>query len=154
MQRPLISDAIVSLVAHFEGFKPCAYRCPANVWTIGYGHTKHVEQNLYLNEPIARMLLKVELQEFALILDGFMPKGISQRCFEAYSSLAYNVGIEAVRRSRSLDFLRQYMNSGNDEHLKRCIAEFKDFNKAGGKILAGLALRREAEIDYWLKGEL
>ena len=31
------------LVKTFEGFRADAYKCPAGVWTIGYGHTEDVK---------------------------------------------------------------------------------------------------------------
>lgn len=34
-----ISDAGLKLTRSFEGLKLKAYRCPAGIWTIGYGHT-------------------------------------------------------------------------------------------------------------------
>ena len=34
-----ISNNGLDLVKHFEGLVLEAYKCPAGVWTIGYGHT-------------------------------------------------------------------------------------------------------------------
>ena len=42
MTRP-INDAGLDLVRSFEGLRTEAYRCPAGVWTIGYGHTGDVQ---------------------------------------------------------------------------------------------------------------
>ena len=39
-----ISQEGLSLIKKFEGFESEAYKCPANVWTIGYGHTKGVKE--------------------------------------------------------------------------------------------------------------
>ena len=33
----------LDLIKHFEGCELKAYKCPAGVWTIGYGHTKDVQ---------------------------------------------------------------------------------------------------------------
>ena len=38
-----ISDSCIVLVKTFEGFRADAYKCPAGVWTIGYGHTEDVK---------------------------------------------------------------------------------------------------------------
>ena len=40
-----ISDKGLNLIEKFEGFEPRSYLCPANVLTIGYGHTKTVKPN-------------------------------------------------------------------------------------------------------------
>ena len=34
----------IDLIKHFEGCELKAYKCPAGVWTIGYGHTKGVQE--------------------------------------------------------------------------------------------------------------
>ena len=34
------SENGLDLIKHFEGCELKAYKCPAGVWTIGYGHTK------------------------------------------------------------------------------------------------------------------
>ena len=39
-----ISKEGLSLIKRFEGCELKAYRCPANVWTIGYGHIKDVKE--------------------------------------------------------------------------------------------------------------
>ncbi len=38
-----ISNNGLQLIKHFEGLVLKAYKCPAGVWTIGYGHTKDVQ---------------------------------------------------------------------------------------------------------------
>ena len=38
----------LDLIKHFEGCELYAYKCPAGVWTIGYGHTKGVEPGMQI----------------------------------------------------------------------------------------------------------
>jgi lysozyme len=39
-----ISDEGFCLIKKFEGCELNAYKCAAGVWTIGYGHTKDVQE--------------------------------------------------------------------------------------------------------------
>lgn len=39
-----INDTTIKGICNFEGLVFTAYKCPAGVWTIGYGHTKGVKK--------------------------------------------------------------------------------------------------------------
>ena len=58
-----ISDNGLSLIKKFEGLELKAYKCPADVWTIGYGHTKGVQEGDEWSESHANHMLEVELEE-------------------------------------------------------------------------------------------
>ena len=38
----IVSNDCINAIKQFEGFSSVAYKCPAGVWTIGYGHTGNV----------------------------------------------------------------------------------------------------------------
>ena len=40
----------IELIKHFEGCELEAYKCPAGVWTIGYGHIKGVHEGMKITE--------------------------------------------------------------------------------------------------------
>ena len=48
----------LDLIKHFEGCELYAYKCPAGVWTIGYGHTKGVEPGMQITEQDSQDMLK------------------------------------------------------------------------------------------------
>ena len=54
----------IDLIKKFEGCKLTAYKCPAGVWTIGYGHTKGVKKGQKITKEEAEELLKQDLQKF------------------------------------------------------------------------------------------
>ena len=45
-----ISQEGLALIKKFEGCELEAYKCPAGVWTIGYGHTKDVKEGDKINK--------------------------------------------------------------------------------------------------------
>lgn len=67
---------------------------------------------------------------------------LNQNQYDALVSFSYNVGITAFRNSTSL----QSLNSGN---VADAVAQFKEWNRSGGRVLQGLTNRRNAEIDLF-----
>lgn len=132
-----ISNNCVELVKQFEGFEAKAYKCPAGVWTIGYGHTLNVRPNDVITEPQASTLLEEELQDYATKVAKIVPNA-SQNQFDALVSFAYNLGVNALGTST---LLKKHL-AGD---YKGAQAEFLRWDKAGGKVLAGLTKRRQQE---------
>lgn len=135
----------IALIKKFEGVRLKAYKCPAGVWTIGFGHTgPDVHSGLEINERVAEQLLIGDLLRFEHgveeYLDG-VPASLNQ--FSAMVALAFNIGLGAFARSSVLRHHRQ----GN----RQLAAEaFLLWNKAGGAVLPGLTRRRVAERELYL----
>lgn len=139
------SENCARLVAGFEGFRAQAYRCPAGVWTIGYGTTEGVREGDIISKAKAWERLKVDLNKFGTGVYSLCSATCTQNQFDAMVSLAYNIGLGAFGRS---SVLRMH-NAGN--HVAAAEA-FKSWNKAGGKLLPGLVNRRNIESQLYLKG--
>ena len=45
-----IGNEGLNLIKHFEGCELQAYKCPAGVWTIGYGHIKGVSEGMTITQ--------------------------------------------------------------------------------------------------------
>lgn len=139
-----ISDRGVDLIAKYEGCRLEAYKCPAGVWTIGYGHTAGVKEGDTLaSEQAAKTLLKEDLAKYGGYVNACVKKGmigfaLNQNQFDALTSFCYNCG------------------NGNLQKLVegRDAATVADklllYNKGGGKVLPGLARRREEERELFL----
>lgn len=132
-----ISSNCVNLVKQFEGFEAKAYKCPAGVWTIGYGHTLNVRPNDVITEAQASALLEEELQDYAAKVAKIVPSA-NQNQFDAMVSFAYNLGVNALGTST---LLKKHL-AGD---FKGAQAEFLRWDKAAGKVLAGLTKRRQHE---------
>ena len=128
----------VALIQKFEGCELEAYKCPADVWTIGYGHTKGVVEGMKITKEEAEQMLVDELHEYENYINEYVTTALSQNQFDALVSWVYNLGPANLKASTMLKVL----NSGKYEDVP---AQMKRWNKAGGKVLEGLIRRREAE---------
>ena len=139
-----VSQDCVKLVKHFEGFEDTAYLCPANVWTIGYGRTRNVKEGDRITEPQAERDLLEELEEFKHQVLNSVKVELKQNELDALTSWTYNLGVGNLKSSTLL----KKLNAGNKSEVP---AEMIRWNKANGKVLAGLTKRREAEAELWAK---
>lgn len=134
-------QAGINLIKQFEGCRLEAYKCPAGRWTIGYGHTANVKQGDKISQTQADAFLKADLEKYEKCVEKYNNKySWSQDEFDALVSFAYNLG--------SIDQL-----VANGTRDRATIAEkMLLYNKAAGKVLAGLTKRREAERSLFLSG--
>ena len=139
-----VSQECIDLVKFFEGFESKAYLCPANVWTIGYGRTKNVREGDELTEIQAERDLFEELDEFAEQVLNTVKVDLEQNELDALTSWTYNLGVGNLQSSTLL----KKLNSGDKNSVP---SEMVRWNKAAGKVLAGLTRRREAEAKLWAK---
>jgi lysozyme len=133
-----ISEEGLSLIKKFEGCELEAYRCSANVLTIGYGHTKGVEENQEITQEEAEEMLASELGEYEGYINDMVECDLEQHQFDALVAWVYNLGPTNLGSSTMLKRL-------NANDLDDVPAQIRRWNKAGGKVLAGLTRRREAE---------
>ena len=127
-----------NIIKKYEGCKLSAYKCPAGVWTIGYGTTvypngKPVKQGDRVTKEEAEALLLWYIKNKITL-----PSGLNNNQKEALNSLIYNIGQSAFDRSAlkkaivSKDWKMVYKNW--------------DWVMGGGKFLKGLAKRRAEEL--------
>lgn len=134
----------VSLIKEFEGLKLKAYQDVVGVWTIGYGHTHTAKPGMVITAGEAERLLRVDLDWVEAAINKNVTVKLTQNQYDALASFIYNVGATNFRRSTLLDKL-------NDGDYAGASAEFRKWNKAGGKVVRGLTRRRKAE-EAWFNG--
>ena len=139
------SEGCKQLIRVFEGLNTKAYRCPAGVLTIGYGHTgPDVKEGQTITRDQAELLWNQELgavgRQVEHALDGMR---VNQNQFDALCSFTFNLGIGRLETSTLLKKLKagDYEGAAN---------EFLRWNRAGGQILEGLTRRRQAERRLFL----
>tara|TARA_R100001509_G_scaffold83859_1_gene47518 strand:- start:355 stop:798 length:444 start_codon:yes stop_codon:yes gene_type:complete len=133
-----ISEEGLSLIKKFEGCELKAYRCAANVLTIGYGTTKGVTEDMEITKEEAESILKEEMHEYEGYINDMVKVPLEQNQFDAMVSWVFNLGSTNLSSST---LLKKLNNSEYDE----VPSQIKRWNKAGGKVLDGLIRRREAE---------
>lgn len=131
-----ISNRGIDLIKQFEGLRLDAYQDSVGVWTIGYGHTQGVKAGDKITQEQADKLLMEDLAIFQRAVNKAVYIPLRQGQFDALVSFAFNLGVGNLLSSTLLRLL----NSGQDPS-----AEFGKWVNAGGKKLAGLVRRREAE---------
>ena len=142
------TEAAVPFVKHFEGFRAEAYKCPAGVWTIGYGHTKNVREGETVSIRQAETMLSFDLSDIAQELSEHIYRDdLSDGQCVALCSLAINVGVPYM--VNHCPKLMAAVNAGKDDEAAE---EFLDITRAGGKILPGLVRRRKAEAFIYRRG--
>lgn len=118
------------------------YRCPANILTIGFGHTKGVKKNMRLTKQEAENLLRDDMKIYEADVKRLVDVPLTQYQFDALVSFVFNLGSGAFSGST----LRKKLNAGDYSAVP---AQLMRWNKArvGGKLqpLTGLTRRRAAE---------
>jgi lysozyme len=143
MKKMTTSRRGIQLIKDFEGLKLESYKCPAGVWTIGYGHTKGVKPNVVIDQMRAEDLLIEDIAPIERMLNKL---GINfrQECFDALVSWNFNLGEDAFRNST---LLKKIVADAPDEEITDQIVKWVN---AGGKPLVGLKRRRVAEANMFL----
>lgn len=140
-----LSDNGIRLIKRFEGYHRklpdggcIAYRCPAGVWTLGYGSTAGIKPGMIWTEAQAEAALRDDVRRFESAVLRLVRVPLNQNQFDALVSFTYNVGEGALAKSSLL----RAVNAGDMAAAARAFALW---NKAKGKVLPGLVERRARE---------
>jgi lysozyme len=168
-----LSKAGADLMHRYEGCRNKPYLCPADIWTIGYGHVLYLEQiklpmvrppgktkadipmirkEMPLKPEDSRVWSKEEIEKLFADDVASFERGVlrlvpgvvgRQGAFDALVSISFNFGLGNLQRST----IRMKANRGDWEGAADA---FRAWTKGGGKVLPGLVKRREAEIALFL----
>ena len=132
----------INLIKQFEGVRLTAYKCPAGMYTIGYGHTRGVKRGMKITEEEASAYLTADLLNSEKAVERYDSiYHWNQNEFDALVSFTFNCGAANLRA-----LLR------NGRRNRSQIAETLPlYRKAGGKVLKGLDRRRAAEKALFLE---
>jgi lysozyme len=147
-----VTDRAKAIARQFEGFRDVAYLCPAQVWTIGYGHTLAVRPGQVCTKRQADLWLDADFRAAALALERKIGEAnvldLTDNQHDALCDFIFNLGVGdhtkpewriwGLLRSRSYDQIP---------------AQLARFVYAGKTKLSGLVKRRNAEIELWSDGE-
>ena len=140
-----ISKNGIELIKEFEGLKLESYKCPAGIWTIGYGHTgKNIIKGMKITKKEAEDYLCNDLKIHSKYIKRLVKVEINQNQTDALISLEYNIGYNAFKNSTLLKLLNQgkYLEASK---------EFDKWVYSNNKKLKGLLLRRKKEKELFLK---
>lgn len=133
-----ISENGLNLIKKFEGCRLEAYRDPAGVLTIGYGHTHGVQEGMRITQETADEYLRDDCAAAEKNVNGFDGKyHWNQNQFDALVSFAFNLGS-----------INQLTANGT-RSIAEISAKIPEYCHAGGKKLNGLVRRRAAEKELF-----
>jgi len=144
-----LNDDGYLLITGFEGFSAEPYYCSARVPTIGYGNTYYPDgKRVTMNDkPITKEkafeIFKHIADKFALAVNKYLKKPVTQNQFNSLVSFTYNIGLAGFAGST---LLKKININPNDLSIK---IEFNKWNKAGGKVVKGLTTRRNKEQENY-----
>lgn len=150
-----ISDQGIDFICSFEGFSAKPYPDPAThgePYTIGYGTTHYPNgQKVTLDDPIvteeeAKGYVANYIAEYISDkINELLPR-LTQTQFDALCSFCYNLGVGSLRTSSLLSAIKA--NASNEE----ITTDFSKWDKADGRVMAGLLKRRVAEANLYCNG--
>ena len=140
-------EGINTLLKQFEGCKLASYRCPANVLTVGYGHTSaagspEVTEGMKITQAQANTILTSDLVKFENGVEGLLKQPVTQGQFDVLVDFAYNAGLGNLKNSGILKKV-------NAAQFDAVPAELMKWTKGGGKVLPGLVKRCQARSLWW-----
>lgn len=137
-----INKCGLDLIKKYEGCRLTAYKCPAGVLTIGYGHTDGVKAGDTITQAQADLYLQSDVGNYENLVNEYNRNynyKFNRNQFSALVSFAFNCG------AGNLAMLLQ-----NGKRDKQTISEkMLLYCNANGKPLKGLQDRRKAEQDLY-----
>lgn len=140
----VVSPKGLALIKQFEGLRLKAYKCPAGVWTLGYGETRGIRPGMVWTREQAEKALIEGVKPYANTVAKAIGKvPTTQNEYDAMVSFCFNVGDGAFRKS---SVLRHHVRG----QKKLAADAFMKWVKGGGRTLPGLVRRRKAERALYL----
>lgn len=137
----------VELIKACESCSLKAYKCPAGVWTIGWGNTSHAKAGMTCTQAQAYAWLNEDVAKTEdIVTDALDGAPVTQNQFDALVSLVFNIGGGNFRKSTLLKKLK----AGD---INGAATEFGRWVYAGKKIMPGLVMRRATEKKLFLSND-
>lgn len=127
-----ISERGKKFIKDFEGCRLVAYKCPANVWTIGYGRTYGVYEGLRITQAQADEFFSEDIKRYEAPVQKH--EWLNQNQYDALVSFCYNCGAGALA-----DVMSSLDITGT----------MSKYIRGGGIVLEGLVRRRREEVKLY-----
>jgi len=146
---PIAYDAVLE-IARSEGCRLKAYRCPAGVPTIGWGHTGGVKMGDTCTQEQADAWFSIDLSVYADGVQRELKRDASDNELGAMVSLAYNIGLHGFAKSTVL----KRHNEGDRQSAARAFALWNKARINGVlQVVDGLTSRRAREAALYLSDD-
>lgn len=128
----------IDIIKQFEECRLIAYKCPAGIWTCGWGNTIGITNKISYTQAEADNILFAAINSLAEKVKLLIKREINDNQLCACISLAYNIGLGAFKDSRLL----KRINYGDFKTASDCFMSWIFINKVESQ---GLKNRRKAE---------
>lgn len=159
-----VSSHCIALIRKFEVFLSKAYKCPAGVWTIGYGSTHYEDgQAVKSGDVISQAYAEKLLQHDVAVIERQLIRAlnadeiiVSQGQFDALVDFAYNLGASKLVNSTLWKKLKakDYESAANEFLIwnKIKVKNIVNGQVVGFKLVEvkGLTRRRQSEQKLFL----
>lgn len=115
-------------------------------WTIGYGHTKGVNEGDICTEDQANQWLQEDCQWACDAVCNALTLELNDNQFSALVSFTFNCGAHNLQNSELLKEI-------NDCNFNHITINFEAYDHAGGQVVGGLLRRRNAEAQLFLTAD-
>lgn len=149
-----VNAKTIDLICEFEGWVDHWYADPAHGWAVPtccYGHTDAAGAPLYADDKRrtftkeeGRAILANDLASVDAVVRKAVTVPVTEDEIGALVSFTFNLGEGNFKKSTLL----RKLNAGAPR--SEVAAEFARWNRAGGKVMAGLTRRRAAETVLFL----
>jgi lysozyme len=126
------------LTEQFESCRLTAYQDVKGIWTIGWGHTEGVKPGMTITQSQAEEFLADDVNWANNVVNSLVFASLTQGEHDALVDFVFNVGSGNFAHSTMMKWL-------NEKNMVMAALEFEKWDQAGGKVVAGLLRRREAE---------
>ena len=139
-------EILIKLIKESEGCQLTSYKCPAGIWTLGHGQTQDIKQGMtWTQQQADDDLIKTAMS----VLDRAVKYSpiLATANIEKLAAIAdfiYNLGVGNYAKST----LKKQVDAGN---WLAASSEIKKWNKAAGKEMKGLTIRRGKEAHLLLE---
>ncbi len=149
----------IAILHEFESCRLKAYKCPAGVWTIGWGNTfyedgRSVREGDIITQERADTLFQVILERFEVQARRAITSQLNENQFSAFVSALYNIGPGSTQKSglirlkngRPSTLLTLINQNPNNPAIRN---QFMAWISKGSTFEPGLTRRRKAEADLY-----
>lgn len=149
------SQDLYNLIKEAEGLRLRAYKCPAGVWTIGWGTTSatgliDIKPDTTITKAQAETLLSKYVAKMEKIVNDAVKVALKQSQFDALIHFIYNIDPATFRASTLL----KELNKGNYDAVPTEMMKWVMITVKGKKVRSkGLVNRRTKEVALWSKDE-
>lgn len=142
----VLSAAALVGLALSEGYTDRAVQpLPGDKWTYGFGTTEGVKPGDKITPPKALERKHRDVQTFEGAVKRCVQVPLSQGEYDAFVSLAYNIGADAFCSST-------LVRKANAEDYQGACREILRWDRFKGQQVRGLTLRRQREYETCISG--